>query len=336
MSYFRKLIGGVTASLSVLLLTGGQAMALSQVVVYNNIASPIPGNVPSQAFEATSTSEFGGQVTLAGTERSDPKVTVLMSSWGCESGSWNLGTCLTTPGANFSHPITLNVYAVGAGNAPGALLGTKTVIFTIPFRPSADNLNCVGANATKWYNGTTCFNGFATPISFSLYGITLPNSVILSIAYNTTHYGYTPIGEAAPCYTEPGGCGYDSLNVGAQTSLSVGSQSLPDDAYINSSWVGAYCGGLTGAFRLDVHDDTQVPPCNWTGFQPSFKVEANVPAVTPPTNKDQCKKDGWKTFNNPAFKNQGQCVEFVEHLKEKGKDHHEGENDDRLENRPRF
>lgn len=34
--------------------------------------------------------------------------------------------------------------------------------------------------------------------------------------------------------------------------------------------------------------------------------------VGPPTNKDQCKKDGWQVFNNPAFKNQGQCVKFVE------------------------
>lgn len=33
--------------------------------------------------------------------------------------------------------------------------------------------------------------------------------------------------------------------------------------------------------------------------------------VGPPTNKDQCKKDGWKAFNNPVFKNQGQCVAGV-------------------------
>src|SRR5258708_163805 len=28
--------------------------------------------------------------------------------------------------------------------------------------------------------------------------------------------------------------------------------------------------------------------------------------VGPPTNKDQCKNGGWKTFNNPVFKNQGE------------------------------
>lgn len=35
--------------------------------------------------------------------------------------------------------------------------------------------------------------------------------------------------------------------------------------------------------------------------------------VGPPTDKDQCKKDGWKTFNNPSFKNQGQCVSYTNH-----------------------
>lgn len=36
--------------------------------------------------------------------------------------------------------------------------------------------------------------------------------------------------------------------------------------------------------------------------------------VGPPTSKDQCKKDGWKIFNNPPFKNQGECVSYFNHL----------------------
>jgi hypothetical protein len=40
--------------------------------------------------------------------------------------------------------------------------------------------------------------------------------------------------------------------------------------------------------------------------------QLQVPAapVTPKT-KDDCKNGGWKTFTNPAFKNQGDCVSFV-------------------------
>jgi hypothetical protein len=36
-----------------------------------------------------------------------------------------------------------------------------------------------------------------------------------------------------------------------------------------------------------------------------------IPDTAPPTNANQCKKDGWKSFNNPAFKNQGDCVSYV-------------------------
>lgn len=33
-----------------------------------------------------------------------------------------------------------------------------------------------------------------------------------------------------------------------------------------------------------------------------------------PTNKDECKKGGWKMFNNPTFKNQGKCVSYTNKL----------------------
>jgi hypothetical protein len=35
------------------------------------------------------------------------------------------------------------------------------------------------------------------------------------------------------------------------------------------------------------------------------------PLIGPPTSKDQCKNGGWQTFNNPHFKNQGDCVSSV-------------------------
>ena len=33
--------------------------------------------------------------------------------------------------------------------------------------------------------------------------------------------------------------------------------------------------------------------------------------ATPPTSAEQCKNDGWRSYNNPAFKNQGDCVQSV-------------------------
>ena len=36
-----------------------------------------------------------------------------------------------------------------------------------------------------------------------------------------------------------------------------------------------------------------------------------VPLVGPPTLVSQCKNNGWQTFNNPPFANQGDCVSYV-------------------------
>jgi hypothetical protein len=49
-------------------------------------------------------------------------------------------------------------------------------------------------------------------------------------------------------------------------------------------------------------------------------LEVPAPVVAgPPANKNACKKGGWKTFNNPSFKNQGQCVAYVNHHSAHGK-----------------
>jgi hypothetical protein len=46
---------------------------------------------------------------------------------------------------------------------------------------------------------------------------------------------------------------------------------------------------------------------------PTATMTPTPTPVGPPTNKDQCKNGGWQTFNNPTFRNQGQCVSYVEH-----------------------
>jgi hypothetical protein len=40
--------------------------------------------------------------------------------------------------------------------------------------------------------------------------------------------------------------------------------------------------------------------------------DACDPRTGPPTRKEQCKDDGWRRFDNPPFRNQGQCVSDVE------------------------
>jgi len=304
----KKVILAAVAAGAVAAVFALPAAAVAPTTVYDNIPSPQPGNVSSMPFEASSSSEFGGAVQLASTERQNPVVTVLMSSWGCVSGHWNSGDCSTPAGATFSEPITLNVYNLGSGGAVGSLISTKTVTFDIPFRPSADSEHC--GTTGKWYSASdaTCYNGYATPISFTLNGVTLPDQVIVSLAYDTSHSGYAPYGEATACYTSAGGCGYDSLNVGLWSPPTTGSDPRPDDAYLNSSFGGSYCdGGLvggTGTFRLDAG-------C-WTGFQPAIRIQAFY--INTPGNANACKKDGWMTLtraDGSRFKNQGDCIQYV-------------------------
>jgi hypothetical protein len=45
----------------------------------------------------------------------------------------------------------------------------------------------------------------------------------------------------------------------------------------------------------------------------SVTVNGMTLNLSSPTSKDQCKKGGWQTFVNPTFKNQGQCVSWVNH-----------------------
>lgn len=42
-----------------------------------------------------------------------------------------------------------------------------------------------------------------------------------------------------------------------------------------------------------------------------YMIVWNKVCVGPPTKISECKNDGWKTFNNPTFTNQGKCVSYT-------------------------
>ncbi len=170
----------------------------------------------AQAFEAQSQNEFGDEVTLAsGSGTTLVSLKVMFASYGCSvSGHWNTGDCVTTPGATFTVPITAHIYDPGNLSTP---LATVTVNQTIPYRPSADNVNCTGTNAGKWFNiaAGRCQYSIGTVLTFNFPTvITHPATVVWTVAFDTTHYGPSPIGESATCFSSAPGCPYDSLNVG--------------------------------------------------------------------------------------------------------------------------
>ena len=53
-----------------------------------------------------------------------------------------------------------------------------------------------------------------------------------------------------------------------------------------------------------------------TGIRPAGspgRINFDGPRCGPPTNRDQCKDNGWLTFNFPrSFEHEGDCVSFVE------------------------
>ncbi|HEV2741245.1 MAG TPA: hypothetical protein VGU66_21980 [Candidatus Elarobacter sp.] len=239
-------------------------------VVYSSIPKPLKA-VASVGFEATTGLQLGDGVNLTHTGKLQ-RVRYVLSSWGCQSGHWNTNNCVTSPGATFPVPITINVYAVSNSSPSrvGALLKTQTRTFNIPYRPSYDSVRCTGTGEFYSAVDASCVHGLANVIvfDFSAPRVSLPLQSIFSLVYNTSHYGPSPIGQSAPCYTSPGGCGYDSLNVSTDGNGGpIGSPIDPNGIFDSFVLAAEYCDPLLGTgFRLDT-----APGC-WTGFHPQFEV----------------------------------------------------------------
>jgi hypothetical protein len=216
------------ALLPFLLLTLVPAAFADGVVIYNTLPSPLPPNLPSQSFEATGTGEFGGLIQFAGGNSTNylTSATVGMTDWAYASemtGYFN-GTTITASG--FTVPLTLNLYNVGAGDSVGSLIDSVTIDALIPWRPEP-SAACIGNpnninNAWMASNGT-CYNGSMSTVTFKLADISVPDTIIYGIAFNTTNYGANPTGVSGP---------YDDLNFSlASTPPTVGSNLLPDSVY---------------------------------------------------------------------------------------------------------
>ncbi|NMM35227.1 MAG: hypothetical protein HHJ13_14775, partial [Phycicoccus sp.] len=244
-----------------------QAAPPSATTVYDAIPSPLPPNVASLGFQATQTSEFGDRVNLAGTDRILDSVTVMMSNWALYS-EYTSDSRYSGNTATWTHPITVNVYSntLDANGEPDTLLATTTEDITIPWRPEADS-TCDGGTAWRAGDGN-CYNGIAFNAVFDLssMNVTLPDDVIVGVAYNTQTYGSAPMGAPGP---------YSSLNVGIPTdeAATVGHDDNADNVFWNASYEGRAVG-----FRQDT---------NWTpNGTVAFKITATPTLVGPPASKD--------------------------------------------------
>jgi hypothetical protein len=239
---------------STALAGSGASVGGSAKAVYNAIPASVSANVPSVGFEATGTNEFGDAVGLASSARTLQSMSVLLSSFGCASGHWNTSDCLTTKGATFPVALTFTIYKIDGTT----VLAQEQQTFDVLYRPSADFTHCTAADAGKWYNASdkSCNNGLPQLFKMSFpAGITLDDQVIWTVAYNTTHYGHSPLTEQAVCYSTAAGCGYDSLNVGAKSYTNApfaGTDLDADEAFVNGA-----------------------PESGWTGFRPLASISAS-------------------------------------------------------------
>jgi len=176
-------------SFGLLIALGFVSLSASQgaTVVFNNI--PTVGQTGydssyySHGFEAQDTAELGNVVGLAGTARQLNTVTITMVTHA-KSADW--AEMYQTNNNGWYHSIMLTVWKADASE----ILATQIVSALVPW-----------ANPNPNQSGTAFNVGF----NFASENITLPDTVLVSVAYNTQNNGFNPIGAAGP---------YDALNYG--------------------------------------------------------------------------------------------------------------------------
>jgi len=252
----RRVISAAVALVAVGAMAAIGAGTAGAEVVYNNVPSPLPGNFASVGLAATSSTEFGGEIELAGKARSKPTLTVVMSSWACESGGVYEGTCKTLKKKPFKVPVTIKVYNVGElDEGPIAEATHNENMF---YRPSSDPAHC---NTETWFDAAEgrCYHGFAFPISVKLGKLKkMPRRSVITVSY--------------PHSSGPA----QSLNVATseppEGTLSVGAQPV-EEWFANSTWSGMYCTGTVGT--LGPEGGTCSTEAEGINYQPVFAVSAN-------------------------------------------------------------
>jgi len=250
-----RIVRLAAAFLAVLAVGAVMAGAASAEVVYNNIPAKLPGNFASIGFAATSTTEFGGQIELAGTARKQPTVTVVMSSWACQTGGWTTANCVSKPNKGFKVPLTVRVY--NAAELSEGPLAEQTKNIKMFYRPSA-SAKCTGG---RWYDEAEahCYNGFAFPVSVKVPKLKkMPRNAIVSFSYPHS---------AGPA---------QSLNISVseppENTLSIGAQPV-EEWFANSTSSEMYCPSATdiGTFGPEQGTGCQ----EGINYQPVISVSAN-------------------------------------------------------------
>jgi hypothetical protein len=151
-------------------------------------------------------------------------------------------------------------------------IATSTITPNIPYRPTAVlDTACPnnppadpGAAAnSRFPNGAgQCVYSKSVPLTFNFDpGTTFTNGqdVVWKVQFNSTHYGYSPIGEQETCFTSDPGCGYDSLNVGAKS-------------YPNAPYAGTDVSDDVAFISWGANSNVLGPDTGWTPYRPLGQI----------------------------------------------------------------
>jgi YVTN family beta-propeller protein len=106
----------------------------------------------------------------------------------------------------------------------------------------------------------------------------------------------------------------DTATNAVVATIGLGRFSLPEGVEITPDGSRVYVTSFLSSGPLWVIDSVSNSViATITSIDCSMDIAFTPPAI--PTDKEQCKRGGWRTFGPPAgpFRNQGQCISFVLH-----------------------
>jgi hypothetical protein len=258
--------------------SGGSPVGGSHVYQWHLTSGSVSGNTISFVADYTASAD-------AVTPQTTLHVVGTIGAGGTMSGTWSdnyqggtrTGTWSTTSGtATAITAATLAAQDFGVVNYSTGATGTLAG-YTAGFGLTNASLSDIQSVVVKLYNGTTLLQTNTGSSSIAaLPGNQFSSPFDVSGNFNYTLDGYWTNVRAAQY-----------------------GQSVPATSVVAT---------------VTLHNGTVLTATNTnlTG-DPTTIFGTTPPPVTTPTDKDLCKDGGWKTFTNPTFKNQGQCVSYTNH-----------------------
>lgn len=258
-----RLALAVVMALACAAMMAAASASAATEVAYNNL-NTVPTTVNGKADEDTYSQDyeafmgggmFGGQIeTVQTNSRVLKGLTTQVDVFACETGEYQLETCRTRhESRKFAQEWTANVYEVGAGNEPGALVATSKVVAKLRYRPST-NSSCPATVEGKGFGSNCDVGGLLQTIKFKKFTQARP----------------LPIRAIVLLTNSCEACGGKIVNVGLQTAYKefAGGEFVaqaPADGGIPA--VGA------DPLPEGVYDNSRLEASGWKELQPVFQVE---------------------------------------------------------------